>query len=153
MTGARWQHGVDDTLHRDRAKVACITRNSQQGGRIGRRRKLEIRERKEETDRGKCRREQSKEMEKCRIEIAKRCRINIHIAMIVHFAASTAKSVKQRCPSVRPSVYPSRFYRAMLCIRGTSHWPVSVRLSQVGVLLKRLNVGSHKQHHTISHGL
>ena len=49
------------------------------------------------------------------------------------------------------------FYRAMLCIRGTSHGPVSVRLSvclsvrpsQVGVLLKRLNVGSHKQHHTI----
>ena len=33
------------------------------------------------------------------------------------------------------------FYRAMLCIRGTSHGPVSVsvRLSQVGVLLKRLN--------------
>jgi len=44
-----------------------------------------------------------------------------------------------------------RFYRAMLCIRGTSHGPVSVSLSvcvclclsQVGVLLKRLNVGSH----------
>jgi len=43
------------------------------------------------------------------------------------------------------------FYRAMLCIRGTSHGPVSVRPSvclsvcpsQVGVLLKRLNVGSH----------
>ena len=38
-----------------------------------------------------------------------------------------------------------RFYRAMLCIRGTSHGPVSVRLSvcpsQVGVLLKRLSVG------------
>ena len=35
----------------------------------------------------------------------------------------------------------------MLCIRGTSHFPVSVRPcvrpSQVGVLLKRLNVGSH----------
>jgi len=53
------------------------------------------------------------------------------------------------------------FYRAMLCIRGTSHGPVSVRLSvrlsvcpsQVGVLLKRLNVGSHKQHHTIPHGV
>jgi len=49
------------------------------------------------------------------------------------------------------------FYRAMLCIRGTSHGPVSVRLSvcpsQVGVLLKRLNVGSHKQHHTIAQGL
>jgi len=50
------------------------------------------------------------------------------------------------------------FYRAMLCIRGTSHGPVSVRPSvrpsvclsvcpsQVGVLLKRLNVRSHKQH-------
>jgi len=49
------------------------------------------------------------------------------------------------------------YYRAMLCIRGTSHGPVSVRLSvrpsQVGVLLKRLNVGSHKQHHTIAQGL
>jgi len=29
----------------------------------------------------------------------------------------------------------------------------SVRPSQVGVLLKRLNVGSHKQHHTIAQGL
>ena len=41
----------------------------------------------------------------------------------------------------------NNFYRAMLCIRGTSHGPVSVRPSvclsvrpsQVGVLLKRLN--------------
>jgi len=47
------------------------------------------------------------------------------------------------------------FYRAMLCTRGTSQGPVSVRvclclcLSQVGVLLKRLNRGSHEQHHTI----
>jgi len=30
---------------------------------------------------------------------------------------------------------------------------LSVRPSQVGVLLKRLNVGSHKQHHTIAQGL
>ena len=49
------------------------------------------------------------------------------------------------------------FYCVMVCIRGTSHGPVSVRvcfcLSQVGVLLKRLNVGSHKQHHTIAQGL
>jgi len=44
-------------------------------------------------------------------------------------------------------------YRAMLCIRGTGHVPVSGCLSQVGVLLKRLNVGSHKQHHTIAQGL
>ena len=45
----------------------------------------------------------------------------------------------------------------MLRIRGTCHGPVSVRLSvrpsQVGVLLKRLNVRSHKQHHTIAQGL
>jgi len=53
------------------------------------------------------------------------------------------------------------FYRAMLsllCIRGTSHGPVSVCLSvcvcltQAGVLLKRQNIGSHKQHHTIPPG-
>ena len=52
------------------------------------------------------------------------------------------------------SLQQGSFYRAMLCIRGTSHGPVSVSvcvcvclsvcLSQVGVLLKRLNVGSHK---------
>jgi len=53
------------------------------------------------------------------------------------------------------------FYRAMLCIRGTRHGPVSVCLSvcvrlcllQVGVLLKRQNVGSHKQHRTIPQGV
>ena len=49
------------------------------------------------------------------------------------------------------------YYRVMLCIRGTSHGPVSVclsvRPSQVGVLLKWLNVGSHKQHRTIIQGL
>ena len=42
----------------------------------------------------------------------------------------------------------ARSYRAMLCIRGTKAMglcpSVSVRLSQVGVLLKRLNIGSHK---------
>jgi len=51
----------------------------------------------------------------------------------------------------------SSFYRAMLCISGTNHGPVSVcpsvRPSQVGVLLKWLNVKSHKQHHTIVKGL
>jgi len=53
------------------------------------------------------------------------------------------------------------FYRAMLCIRGTSDGPVSVspsvrpsvRPSEIGVLLKRLNVGSHKQHRTIAQEL
>ena len=45
------------------------------------------------------------------------------------------------------------YYRAMLCIRCTSHGCPSVRPSQVGVLLKRINVGSQKLHHTIAHGL
>ena len=51
----------------------------------------------------------------------------------------------------RSFTYFTSFYRAMLCIGGTSHGPVSVCLclSQAGVLLKRQNVGSHKQHHTI----
>jgi len=46
----------------------------------------------------------------------------------------------------------------MLCMRGTSHGPVSlsvclsVCLSQIGVLLKRLNIGSQKQNHTIAQG-
>ena len=50
-----------------------------------------------------------------------------------------------------------RFYRAQLCIRGTCHRPVSVCPSvcpsQVGVLLKRINIGSQKQHLTIAQGL
>ena len=59
-----------------------------------------------------------------------------------------------KCYAVNSTKSP-HFYRAMLCLRGTSHGPVSVSvcLSQVGVLLKRLNVGSHKQHHTIAQGL
>ena len=61
-------------------------------------------------------------------------------------------------PQMAP-LHGTTFYRAMLCIRGTSHGPVSVSvsvclcLSQAGVLLKRQNVGSHKQHHTIPQGL
>jgi len=49
----------------------------------------------------------------------------------------------------------------MLCIRGTSHGPVYLCLSvclcpclsQAGVLLKRENIGSHKEHHAIPQGL
>jgi len=64
--------------------------------------------------------------------------------------------IQMSCCSLTYKVFVNtHFYRAMLCIRGTSHGPVSVSvcLSQVGVLLKRLNVGSHKQHHTIALGL
>jgi len=60
-------------------------------------------------------------------------------------------------PVLQPLVVAYAFYRAVLSMRGTSHGPVSVclsvRLSQVGVLLKRLNIGSHKQHHTIAQGV
>ena len=48
------------------------------------------------------------------------------------------------------------FYRAMLCIRGrllaVALCP-SVCPSQAGVLLKWLNVGSHKEYHTIAQGV
>jgi len=40
-----------------------------------------------------------------------------------------------------------------LCLSVCLSVSVSVCLSQVGVLLKRLNGGSHKQHHTIPQGL
>jgi len=47
---------------------------------------------------------------------------------------------------------PLLFYCAMLCIRSTSHGPVSVclsvRPSQVGVLLKQLNVYDHTNNTT-----
>ena len=70
---------------------------------------------------------------------------------------SRVKSVSH--PSGVAKSSTNHFYRAMLCIRGTSHGPVSVCLSvcvclsQASVLLKRQNVGSHKQHHTIPQGL
>jgi len=64
------------------------------------------------------------------------------------------KSTNGKC---RPYAFytTASFYRAMLCIRGTIAMALclSVCLSQVEVLLKQLNVGSHKQHCTIAQGL
>jgi len=40
-----------------------------------------------------------------------------------------------------------------LCLSVCLYVCVCVRPSQVGVLLKRLNIGSYKQHHTIAQGL
>ena len=78
-------------------------------------------------------------------------------------SAKITRSVARLSSAKSSSWCHRNFYRAMLCIRGTSHGPVSVCLSlsvcvcvclsQVGVLLKRLNVGSHKRHHTIAQGL
>ena len=71
-------------------------------------------------------------------------------------------SICEREPPYRNQIdQAGRFYRAMLRIRGTSQGPVSVclsvclsvRLSQVSVLLKRLNTGSHKQQSTIAQGI
>ena len=58
-------------------------------------------------------------------------------------------------PSVCPSVcFTARCYAsAVLAIALCPSVCPSVRPSQVGVLLKRLNIGSHKQHHTIVQGL
>ena len=75
--------------------------------------------------------------------------------------------IQMSCCSLTYKVFVNtHFYRAMLCIRGTSHGPVSlsvlclfvsvclsVCLSQVRVLQKRLNVGSQNQNQTIAQGL
>jgi len=84
----------------------------------------------------------------------------------VHQIRSFRHNFSSFLPKFLSNKFPALFfYRAMLCIRGTSHGPVSVclcvclsvrpsvRPSQVGVVLKRLNVGSHKQHYTIAQGL
>ena len=65
------------------------------------------------------------------------------------YSAGTQQQQQQPQRNARLSQqlrWNSSFYRAMLCIRGTSHGPVSVRLSvcpsQVGVLSKRMNESS-----------
>jgi len=49
-------------------------------------------------------------------------------------------------------VFTARCYASAVLAMGLC-LSVCVCLSQVGVLLKRLNRGSHKQHHTIAQGL
>jgi len=52
--------------------------------------------------------------------------------------------------SINQSIYrfTARCYASVVLAMG-----LCLCLSQVGVLLKRLNVGSHKQHHTIAQGI
>jgi len=66
--------------------------------------------------------------------------------------AGAVKPCSQHTNWTEVEFWARAFYRAMLCIRGTIAMGLclSVRLSQVGVLLKRLHVGSHKQHRTIA---
>jgi len=60
------------------------------------------------------------------------------------------------CFLLRPTdsllVFTARCYASAVLAMGLCLC-LSVCLSQVGVLLKRLNVGSHKQHHTIAQEL
>ena len=52
------------------------------------------------------------------------------------------------------SIFTARCYASAVPAMGLCLCPcLRLCLSQVGVLLKRLNVGSHKQHHTILQGL
>jgi len=53
-----------------------------------------------------------------------------------------------------PFVFTARCYASAVLPMGLClSVCLSASLSQVGVLLKQLNVGSHKQHHTITQGL
>ena len=69
----------------------------------------------------------------------------------VHSYPQAAEAIRQGAPR------PVHFLPRDAMHPRTSHGPVSVRLSvrpsQVGVLLKQLNVGSHKQHRAIAQGL
>jgi len=82
------------------------------------------------------------------------CRLRQMVQHDVHQSVNQPQFAR---PSDRHAAYLSIFYRAMLCIRGSSHGLVSVSvclcLPQVGILFKRLNTGSHNQHHTIAQGL
>ena len=62
--------------------------------------------------------------------------------------------LRLRAPGIVPCIFTARCYAsAVLAMALCPSVRQSVRPSQVGVLLKRLNVGSYKQHHTIAHGL
>jgi len=56
--------------------------------------------------------------------------------------------------SLRITIFTARCYAcAVLAMVLCLSVCVCVCLSQVGVLLRRLNVGSHEQHHTIAQGI
>ena len=63
-----------------------------------------------------------------------------HCTFILLYITTSNHFITARC-------YASAVLTMGLCLS------VSVRLSQAGVLLKRQNVGSHKQHYTIRQGL
>ena len=89
--------------------------------------------------------------------------ISIPSHLILSFQAFGKLPFLQIVSTVRPTfLFTARCYAfavlAMalcpsVCLSVRLSVRPSVRPSQVGVLLKRLNVGSHKQHYTIAQGL
>jgi len=77
---------------------------------------------------------------------------SLHYYYYYYYAAFNAPCVGHKDDESQALAFPSHFYRAMLCILCPSVC-LSVCLSQVGVLLKRLNEGLRKQHQTITQGL
>jgi len=70
--------------------------------------------------------------------------------------AKTSKSLLTKTEKNRKSFFTARCYASAVLAMGIClclSVSVCLCLSQVEVLLKRLNVGSHKQHHTIAQGL
>ena len=74
------------------------------------------------------------------------------------FAKVQTSFEREGCPCGRIFIFTARCYASAvlamapcLCVRPSVC--LSVCQSQLGVLLKRLIVGSPKQHHTIAHGI
>ena len=112
------------------------------------------------TNLARCRSRLLRRNRRRRVKSLSICRYNVAISDATASNLPLDIQPHPRCVcnrTVIPSILPRtpQFYRAMLCIRGTIAMALclSVCPSQAGVLLKRQNVGSHKQHHTIPQGL
>jgi len=86
--------------------------------------------------------------------------IGFTFLVLAHLGSPGKRAVKQLCVYdcklnllsvyiLTARCYASAVLATALCLSVRLSVCLSVCLSQVGVLLKRLNVGSHKQHHTI----
>ena len=64
----------------------------------------------------------------------------------------TKKTQFPRLQKSNLPIFTARCYASAVLVMGLCLC-LSVRLSQVGVLQKRQNIGSHKRHHTIAQGL
>ena len=76
---------------------------------------------------------------------------DLHMAQVMPLPLTVSCFSKIQIVFFTARCYASAVLAMGLCLSVSVR--LSVRLSQVGVLLKRLNVGSHKQHRTIAQGL